>query len=130
MNREDMIAIAKTYLIDGLILHQPQNALLADDCVRIENGMETGGSAAVIRQLLTGDNYLINDTIENERWVVEGAFADVWYDLKLRGGAPTMSISSRFEIADGKIKKIEVLVDAGALHSVVMESIESLRTDR
>jgi len=130
MNREDMIAIAKTYLIDGLILHQPQNALLADDCVRIENGMETGGSAAVIRQLLTGDNYLINDTIENERWVVEGAFADVWYDLKLRATAPTMSISSRFEIADGKIKKIEVLVDAGALHSVVMESIESLRTDR
>lgn len=92
--------------------------------------METGGSATVIRQLLTGDNYLINDTIENERWVVEGAFADVWYDLKLRGGAPTMSISSRFEIADGKIKKIEVLVDAGAMHSVVMESIESLRTDR
>ena len=62
MKREDAIAIAKTYLIDGLLLHQPENALLADDCIRIENGVETGGSGTEIRRLLAGDDHLLRPT--------------------------------------------------------------------
>ena len=130
LKREDTIAIAKTYLIEGLLLHQPENALLADDCNRIENGVETGGSGAEIRRLLAGDDYLLNESIENERWVVEGEFADVWYELKLRGVDQRILVVTRFEIIDGHIKRIDLLVDAGALQSQFVEDLDEQRTDQ
>ena len=128
-NREELIAIASTYLYQGLLEHKPEEVLFADDCVRIEMGWETGGNAEQLREILKQDNYLINKAIHDLLWVVEAPYLDARFSLELHGIDIVMRIATRFKIVDGLIQHIEILFNAGDMHQAVMDGTEPLRTD-
>ncbi len=127
--REDLIAVANTYLQEGLMDHDPDAVLFAEDCVRIEMGYETGGNAAQLRELLLHDALKANKAMRDLAWVVEEPFVDVWYRLELHDVEEPLRISTRFHIVDGLIQRIEILFDAGALQPGIIESLQELRTD-
>ena len=116
MNRDSVVAVAQTYLIDGLLKQDVDKVLLADDCTRTEQGFNTGASGAHIREVLLMDNLKMNEAIENDRWIVEGNMASVWYDLILTGVPFPIRVAAMFELADGLIHHIDVMVDAGPMH--------------
>jgi len=127
--REDLIAVANTYLQEGLMDHDPDAVLFAEDCVRIEMGYETGGNAAQLRELLLHDALKANKAMRDLVWVVEEPFVDVWYRLELHDVEEPLRISTRFQIVEGLIQRIEILFDAGVLQPGIIESLQELRTD-
>ncbi len=128
-DREELIAVANTYLQHGLLEHRPELVLFADDCVRFEMGFETGRSAEQLRELLLRDAYKANKAMGNFRWVVEDPYVDVRYSLEAHGVSELMEVAARFKIVDGRIAHIDILFHAGALQQIAVETIESLRTD-
>tara|TARA_R110002072_G_scaffold48059_1_gene131513 strand:+ start:456 stop:851 length:396 start_codon:yes stop_codon:yes gene_type:complete len=127
--RDELIAIASTYLFQGLLEHKPDEVLFADDCVRIEMGWETGGNAEELRELLAGDAYLANKAITDLVWVVEDPYVDARFCLELHGMDVVMRIATRFRIENGEIQHIEILFNGGELHAMIMQATEPLRTD-
>ena len=128
--RDELIAVANTYLQQGLLDHEPDAVLFADDCVRIEMGVETGGNAAQLRELLADPAYAGNRAMHDKQWIVEDPWVHVIYDLELDKLPDPMRVSTRFRIIDGRIQYLEVVFDAGALHDAIVASLEPLRTDR
>lgn len=128
--RERLIEVAETYLQHGLLEHDPEKVLFADDCVRREMGMETGSNAAQLRELLAHDAYQVNKSIKDAEWVVEAPFADVRYTLEFHGMDLTMRVATRFKIANDRIELIDILFDGGPIHAAAIESTQALRTDQ
>ncbi len=128
-HRDELIAIASTYLYQGLLDHRPEEVLFADDCIRIEMGWETGGNAKQLRELLANDAYQANKAIHDIVWVVEDPYVDARFSLELHGIEMRMRIATRFKIANGLIQHIEILFNGGELHQLILDSTEPLRTD-
>ena len=126
MNRDEIVKVVRTYLYGGVLNKDPDGILLSDDCVRMENGVKTGTSGVHIKEMFHKDNYKANEAIENERWVVEGDHANVWYDLVLTGIDFPIRVAALFKVADGLIKHIDVMVDAGPIHEGFMASLKAL----
>ena len=104
--RDELIAIAQTYL-DGILSCDGSGAALADDCWRVEQGRNTGTSAAEIRAALKTMSYV--ESIRDVRWFVDdgGEHVIAWYVLDVAG--VTSFIAERFRIVDGLIREIEVV---------------------
>lgn len=127
--RDELIAVARTYLQEGLLDHQPDKVLFAEHCERIEMGYQTGGNAQQLRELLKDPAYEANKAMTDEVWVVEAPYADVRYTLELHGVEQRLRIASRFKIVDGLIEHIEIIFNAGELQQAIIDSIQPLRTD-
>ena len=125
-NREEMIAVVKTYMYDGLIDHNPDAVLFDKNCERWEMGYITGGSGEELRNLLKDPAYEANKAIHNARWMVDGEYVDCRYDLELHDVPETMRIASRYHVVDGLIRHIEVMICAGAMHEFVMQSVAEM----
>ncbi len=125
-SREEKIAVVKTYMYEGLLDHKPEAVLFAEDCERWEMGYITGGSGAELRELLKDPAYEANKAIHNARWLVEGDYVDCRYDLELHDVPDTMRIASRYQVVDGLIKHMEVMICAGAMHEFVMQSVAEM----
>jgi hypothetical protein len=82
-SRSAVIATADTYLQGGLIAGDPSLVKLDPDCVRSENGWDTGGTRIM-------SDYFPRMTmvkgIRNLRWLVEGDEAVARFDLQVEGG--------------------------------------------
>lgn len=81
--RATVIATADTYLQGGLVAGDAGLVRLAPECVRSENGWDTGGTQVM-------SDYFPHMTmvkgIRNLRWVVEGNEAVARFDLQVEGG--------------------------------------------
>ena len=102
--RDDVIAVAKTYL-DGVVKGDGSGVLLAADCWRVEQGMNSGVNADEIRRSL--DHMGGFSGMRDLRWFVDGDDAVAFYLLDV--GPFTSFIVERFHVADGVITEIEVL---------------------
>ena len=82
-SRASVIATADTYLQGGLVAGNADLVHLAPECVRSENGWDTGGTRVM-------SDYFPHMTmvkgIRNLRWLVEGSEAVARFDLQLEGG--------------------------------------------
>jgi len=110
------IAVAETYLFHGLVEHDGDAVLLADDCHRAEQGSSTGDTAAQIRASLESAPLQVITGIANIRWFVECDGNDVCealaiYDLEVNafGPRPPVLIAERFRVEDGLIHAIEAI---------------------
>src|SRR5262245_40221261 len=110
------IEVAETYLFHGLVEHDGDRVLLADDCHRTEQGRSTGDSAAQIRASLESPPLRVVSGISNLRWFVEcgrnsACEAVAIYDLEINafGPLPPVLITERFRVEDGLIHEIEAV---------------------
>ena len=107
--RQVVIETARKYLIFGLVEHKPDLVPLAEKCWRVEQGINTGRSGAEIKRRLLQDEYKAITAITNERWLVEGNEAVVFYDLHVTGVAGPVLIAERFRVIDRQITEIEAI---------------------
>ncbi len=112
----DAIAVAETYIFGGLVEHDGDKVLLADDALRTEQGRSTGDNAAAIRASLESPGLRVVSGVENLRWVVECndddvCHAEATFDLEIDtfGPRPPVLISERFRVEDGLIQEIEAI---------------------
>jgi hypothetical protein len=125
-SRADKIAVAMTYLQDGLIGHDVDRVLLAPDARRINNGQVTCKDRDALREVIVREPVA---AIHNLRWVVDGDDAVVLYDLMVdwtRGqqsatfAEPStwrlVCIGERFHVVDGAIQEIEVVYGGAMEH--------------
>lgn len=114
------IEVAETYIFGGLVEHDGDKVLLAEDAFRTEQGRSTGDNAAEIRASLESDALKVVSGVKNLRWVVECNFDEVChasatFDLEIDGFSPPapllppVLISERFRIEDGLIHEIEAI---------------------
>jgi hypothetical protein len=113
---QQAIDVAETYLFHGLVEHDGDLVLLADDCHRTEQGRSTGDNAAEIRASLESPALAVVTGISNIRWFVEcnrsaACEAVAIYDLEVNafGPAPPVLIAERFRVEDGLIQEIEAV---------------------
>ena len=97
-----MIATAETYLQGGLVAHDAALVSLAPDCIRSENGWDTGGTTVM-------SDYFPHMTmcqgIRNLRWVVEGNEAVARFHLVVTGGFE-VTITEYFQVGPAGITRI------------------------
>ncbi len=112
----EAIAVAETYIFHGLVEHDGDKVLLADDALRTEQGRSTGDNAAAIRASLESPALQVVSGVKNLRWVVECNFDDVChasaiFDLEIDafGPRPPVLIAERFRVEDGLITEIEAI---------------------
>jgi len=121
-SRDSKIAVAMTYLQNGLIEHDPDAVLLSDDARRINNGVLACPDPESLRRIILREPV---GAIHNLRWVVDGDDAVVVYDMLVDWTRSDQSesfadpgtwvlafIGERFHIVDGKIQEIEVVYAA------------------
>ena len=121
-SRACVVATAQTY-IDALLSHDASRVRLASDVVRYENGIESARGAADLRHVLATSPLLKLIThIRNERWIVDGGNAVVYYliDTNAVPGVPqhaaTAHVAEWFHVSHGLITRIDLVVCfAGAL---------------
>jgi hypothetical protein len=119
MSRDATIAVAMTYLHDGLINHDVDRVRLAPDARRINNGEITCADREALRDVIVREPVA---AIHNLRWVVDGDNAVVLYDLMVDWTRSQQSnsfadskdwrlayIGERFLVVDGLIHEIEVV---------------------
>jgi len=107
--RETTIAIAETYIFKGLVEQQPEAITFAENCQRFELGMNTGRSAAHLRELLNSPVYDLVLECFDLNWTVEGEQACVFYKQRLSISEQPALIATRFLIRDECIHEIEIL---------------------
>jgi hypothetical protein len=118
-SRESKIAVAMTYLQNGLIDHDPDAVLLGVDARRINNGVLACPDPESLRRIILREPV---GAIHNLRWVVDGDDAVVVYDMLVDWtrsdqsdsfadpGTWTLAfIGERFHVVDGMIREIEVV---------------------
>jgi len=112
-SRDEIIAVASSYLDAGLTNDDAEGVLLAPDCRRWtqQNRAEpprnddAEGIRAGIRR---GDEKGI-ERIDNRRWMVDGNQALVIADIHFRGLDNPIVLYERFLVADGLIQEIEAI---------------------
>lgn len=111
--RDEIIAIASSYLDAGLVNDDAEGVYLAADCRRWTQQSYAGAprnqSADEIRAgIRRGDERGIR-RIDNRRWLVDGdqalVIADIWHE----GLADPIVLFERFRVEDGAIREIEGL---------------------
>jgi hypothetical protein len=118
-SRDSKIAVAMTYLQNGLIDHDPAAVLLSDDARRINNGVLACPDPESLRRIILREPV---GAIHNLRWVVDGDDAVVVYDMLVDWTRSDQSesfadpstwtlayIGERFHVVDGMIHEIEVV---------------------
>jgi len=100
--RATVIAIADTYLQGGLVAGDATLVRLAPECVRSENGWDTGGTKVMSDFF---PHMTMVKGMRNLRWLVEGNEAVARFDLQLEGGHET-PIIEYFQIGAGGIIEI------------------------
>ena len=113
LDREDMIAIASSYLDAGLVGGDADGVLLAPHCRRWtqqnHGGPPRDADAESIRAgIRRGDEDGV-DKIDRRRWLVDGDQALVIADLHFRGIAEPVVLYERFRVEDGLIVEIEAI---------------------
>lgn len=108
-SREQLITAAEKYLFQGLVEHDGSEVPLAPDCWRIEQGVDTGDTAAKIREQLTAEVMNVITGLDNLRWLVEGDEGVVYYDLHTKASPKPVLIAERFKVRDGLIQEIEAI---------------------
>ena len=125
-SRDSKIAVAMTYLQNGLIDHDTDAVLLGPDARRINNGVLSCPDPESLRSIILREPV---GAIHNLRWVVDGDDAVVVYDLLVDWTRSDQSdtfadpstwvlafIGERFHVVDGMIREIEVVYAASANH--------------
>ncbi len=107
--REHLIEVCEKYLFHGLVEHDGSKVPLAPDCWRIEQGVDTGNSAAKIREQLASEIMNLITGLDNLRWLVEGDEGVVYYDLHTKASPKPVLIAERFKVIDGQISEIEAI---------------------
>ena len=111
--RDEIIAVASSYLDAGLVNDEADGVHLAADCRRWTQQSHAvaprNESADEIRAgIRRGDERGIR-RIDNRRWLVDGnqavVIADIWYE----GLAEPIVLFERFRVEDGAICEIEGL---------------------
>ncbi len=104
MDRNAVIATASSYIMGGLVEHNPAKVKFAPDVYRVENGWDTGNGAEGVGMNLKA---AVMDEIigmRNMRWTVQGDEAVCRFELQhIRG---PMQIFEYFRVQDGVIKEI------------------------
>lgn len=122
-SRDSKIAVAMTYLQNGLIDHDPDAVLLGPDARRINNGVLSCPDPESLRRIILREPV---GAVHNLRWVVDGDDAVVVYDMLVDWTRSDQSdsfadpstwtlafIGERFHVNDGMIREIEVVYAAG-----------------
>lgn len=110
MTRASVIDAAGKYLQSGLVNHNPAKVPLAADCIRVQNGRESGGTGAAIAERLARTSVT---AIRNLKWVVHGQDAVTIFELETPGGV--VFISEYQRVSRGLIKEIRVTYAADEL---------------
>ncbi len=108
-SRQAVLDTARKYLVHGLVEQRPDLVPVAVSAWRTEQGRDTGSTGAEIKRRLSGSEYRLIAGISNERWVVEGDEAVVFYNLHLQNLPLPVLIAERFKVVDGEITEIEAL---------------------
>ena len=111
--RDEIIAVASTYLDAGLVNDDAEGVRLAEDCRRWTQQSQAGTprneSADEIRAgIRRGDERGI-ERIDNRRWLVDGDQAVVIANIWHQGLSEPILLFERFRIEDGAIREIEGL---------------------
>ena len=130
-SRDSKIAVAMTYLQNGLIDHDPDAVLLSPGARRINNGVLACPDPESLRRIILREPVA---AIHNLRWVVDGDDAVVVYDMLVDWTRSEQSesfadpstwrlayIGERFHVVDGLIEEIEVVYAADAERSAPLE---------
>jgi len=130
-SRDSKIAVAMTYLQNGLIDHDPDAVLLSPDARRINNGVLACPDPESLRRIILREPVA---AIHNLRWVVDGDDAVVVYDMLVDWTRSEQSesfadpstwrlayIGERFHVVDGLIEEIEVVYAADAERRAPLE---------
>jgi hypothetical protein len=123
MSRENIVEVARKYLIHGLVEHRPEMVPFAENCWRIEQGLKTGEGAENLREVLLREDYKPITGISNEKWVVEVDQAVVFFDLHLSFSQKPFLVAERFLVQNGLIREIEAILYMGNMAEQVMSDI-------
>jgi len=108
-DRAAVIQTAQKYLIHGLVEHKPDLVPLSKNCWRIEQGTNTGRSGQEIKKRLLREEYKLITGISDQRWLVEGEEAVVFYNLHVSSSDKPVLIAERFRVVNHQIEEIEAL---------------------
>jgi len=125
-SRDSIIAAAEAYIFKGLVAQQPELVPLADNCIRIELGMNTGSSGEHLRELLASSIYDVVQECYDLNWTVEGEQACVFYKQKLSFCDSPILIATRFIVRDGLIYEIEILFYSHGMMDASGEAVAAL----
>lgn len=103
-------AAVRSYL-DALISHAAGDVRLTPDARRVENGKRTGDSDVELRASLESEIMHSVLGISDERWLLAGDSATVFYSLM--AGSPSgemmLRVAERFRVRDGALTEIEAV---------------------
>jgi hypothetical protein len=111
--RDEVIAVASTYLDAGLTNDDADGVLLDERCRRWTQQNHSAAprneNAEQIRDgIRRGDEAGI-ERIDNRRWLVDGQQALVIADIHFRGLDEPIILYERFLVEDGRIREIEAI---------------------
>ena len=109
MERDEVIRVCEAYLLHGLVEREPSKVPLAVEAHRIEQGELTGRSGADIAEQLGRKEPKLIESVQNIRWVVDGAQAVAFYELRTTFSRVPVRIAERFRVRDGEIVEIEAV---------------------
>ena len=125
-DRQRIIDICEAYIFKGLQDQTPDLVPLADNCVRIELGMNTGRNAAHIRELLKGEAYDAVLECFDLNWTVDGNQACVFYKQKLSFTESPCLVATRFVVSNELISEIEILLFNHGIMDATAEAVAAL----
>ena len=107
---EGVVPAVRSYL-DALVSHEAGAVPLSNDVRRVENGNATGECSSDIRTSLESDIMQMVQGISDERWVIAGDSAAVFYNLSAGspGDVMTVMIAERFRTDRGALTEIEAV---------------------
>ncbi|MDG2027288.1 MAG: nuclear transport factor 2 family protein [Acidimicrobiales bacterium] len=107
---EGVVPAVRAYL-DALVSHEAGAVLLADDVRRVENGNLTGEGSDDLRTSLESEIMQMVQGISDERWVIAGDSAAVFYNLSAGSPGDVMPvlIAERFRTNGGVLTEIEAI---------------------
>lgn len=107
---EGVVSAVRAYL-DALVSHDASAVSLADDVRRVENGIVNGEGSRHLRTELESDIMQMVQGISDERWVIAGDSAAVFYNLSAGSPGKVMPvmIAERFRTDRGALLEIEAV---------------------
>ena len=106
-NRECIMAVVNTYLIDGLQNKDADAVLLTDDAYRKTFGRTNQTDAEGIRNGIRDGQEDAVGQVTNVQWTIEGNQAMTYWDGIFAGDTkPGFFVAERFIIREGKIAEI------------------------
>lgn len=124
--RDAIIAVAETYIYQGLVKQQPDRVPFADDVIRTELGMQTGKGASQLRELLRSEVYDAVRDVQNLRWIVEDEQAVVFYEQILSFLPAPLLVCTRFRVRNSLITEIEILLYADGMTDRIAADVARL----